>query len=74
MVKMMQEETKPIFLVDYDWSVQDNDLVLDPHLRTASFGWKTGDYFQLRVVNGKKTLVKVESVEVFLDGVKVNGN
>ena len=74
MVKMMQDEIKPLFLVDYDWAIEDgSDLVLDSQLRTDSFGWKTGDYFQFKIENGKKRLVKIDPVELFSKGVKVNG-
>lgn len=74
MVKTMQDVTKPIFLVDYSWAVEEGgDLRLDPQLHTDSLGWKTGDYFQLKIVDGKKKLVKVDDLELFSNGAKVNG-
>ena len=69
----MQDEIKPIFLVDYDWSVLNSDLILDPQLRTDSFGWNIGDHFQFKIINGKRALVKVDPIELFIDGVNVNG-
>ena len=73
MERTMQDEIKPIFLLEYDWSVLDGDLILDSQLRTDSFGWRIGDHFQLKILNGKQALVKVDPIELFIDGVNVNG-
>ena len=73
MVKTMPAEIKPLLLVDYDWKIENEDLVLDSLLRTDNFGWRVGDYFQFRIVDGKQTLVKVDPVELFSNGAKVNG-
>lgn len=72
MVNLMQDATKRIFLADYDWSIENGDLVLDSQLNTDQFGWTNGDYFQFKNVNGKKHLVKVDPLELFLDGATLN--
>jgi anaerobic selenocysteine-containing dehydrogenase len=55
---------------DYDWDLEPNRIVLDAELDIDKLGWRSGDYFQVKNVNGRAMLVKVDPLEKFLrDGV-----
>ena len=58
-----------VFLADYIFTIDNNDLVMDPELNLEQYGWNPGDFF--RYENNR--LVKVDSVELFLKGAKLNG-
>jgi len=45
---------------DYDWDLSPNGIILDPELNIDRLGWHGGDYFQLKNVNGRAMLVKVD--------------
>jgi anaerobic selenocysteine-containing dehydrogenase len=56
--------------VDYTWDLEPNRIVLDAELDIDKLGWHSGDYFQVKNVNGRAMLVKVDPLEKFLrDGV-----
>ncbi|CAB4124872.1 hypothetical protein UFOVP181_138 [uncultured Caudovirales phage] len=57
---------------DYDWDVDTQGIVLDPELNIDRFGWQAGDCFKLINVNGTAMLRKLEAVEQFAKGYRVN--
>jgi hypothetical protein len=55
---------------DYEWDLEPNRILLDSELNIDKLGWQSGDYFQVKNVNGRVMLVKVDPLEKFLrDGV-----
>jgi anaerobic selenocysteine-containing dehydrogenase len=59
---------------DYDWDLEPNRILLDEELDIGKLGWKGGDYFRITNKNGRAMLVKVDPVEAFIKGHKVNIN
>ena len=57
---------------DYDWDLDPNRILLDAELNTDKLGYKHGDLFKFINVNGRQMLVKVDPVEAFARGYKVN--
>jgi anaerobic selenocysteine-containing dehydrogenase len=56
---------------DYDWDLEPNRILLDAELDVDKLGWQAGDYFQVKNVNGRAMLVKVDPLIKFLnDGEK----
>jgi hypothetical protein len=56
---------------DYDWDLEPNRILLDAELDIDKLGWRGGDYFQVKNVNGRAMLVKVDPLIKFLrDGEK----
>ena len=60
---------KRIFFADYTFTLENDDLVIDPELNLEKHGWTDGDYFRYE----QNRLIKVDPVELFSKGVKVNG-
>jgi hypothetical protein len=57
--------------VDYAWDLEPNRILLDAELNVDALGWRAGDYFQIKNVNGRAMLVKVDPLVKFLkDGEK----
>jgi hypothetical protein len=55
---------------DYDWDLEPHRILLDAELNVDKLGWKAGDYFQVKNINGRAMLIKVDPLEKFLrDGV-----
>ena len=59
---------------DYDWDLEPNRILLDEELDIDKLGWKGGDCFKVTNINGRAMLVKLEAVEQFVKGHKVNCN
>lgn len=57
---------------DYDWDCSPQGIILDEEFNSDKLGWKGGDYFKLVNVNGRQMLVKVDPLEAFIKGYKVN--
>jgi hypothetical protein len=57
---------------DYDWDLENWGIKFDPELDIDKLGWKGGDYFKITNINGQAMLVKVDALEMFLQGKKVN--
>jgi hypothetical protein len=56
---------------DYEWDLEPNRILLDAELNVDKLGWQAGDYFQVKNVNGRAMLVKVDPLIKFLkDGEK----
>jgi hypothetical protein len=51
---------------DYEWDLEPNRILLDSELNIDKLGWQSGDYFQVKNVNGRVMLVKVDPLEKFL--------
>jgi hypothetical protein len=56
---------------DYDWDLEPGYIKFDSELNIDKLGWRNGDYFQVKNVNGQAMLVKVDPLTKFLkDGEK----
>ena len=58
---------------DYEWDLEPNCILLDPELNIDNLGWKGGDCFKIVNRDGRAMLVKLEAVEQFNKGHRVNG-
>ena len=59
---------------DYEWDLEPHCIFLDPELDINKLGWKGGDCFKVTNINGRAMLVKLDPVEQFAKGHKVNCN
>jgi hypothetical protein len=59
---------------DYEWDLEPNRILLDQELDIDKLGWRHGDCFKVANVNGRAMLVKLDAVEQFARGHKVNSN
>ena len=59
---------------DYDWDLNPWGIKFDPELNIDNLGWQAGDCFKIKNVDGQAMLVKLDSVEQFVRGQKVNCN
>ena len=59
---------------DYEWDLEPHRILLDAELDLDKLGWRHGDCFKVINRNGRAMLVKMESVEQFAQGHKVNGD
>jgi len=59
---------------DYEWDLGPYGIILDQELNTDNLGWQGGDYFKLVNINGTQLLKKVDPIEVFAKGHKVNSD
>ena len=57
---------------DYDWDLSPDGIILDEELNIDKLGWKGGDCFKFVNRNGRAMLVKLEAVEQFVKGHRVN--
>jgi hypothetical protein len=51
---------------DYEWDLEPHRILLDEELNVDALGWRGGDYFQVKNVNGRVMLVKVDPIVKFL--------
>ena len=51
---------------DYEWDLEPNRILLDEELNVDKLGWRSGDYFRVKNVNGRVMLVKVDPLVKFL--------
>jgi len=59
---------------DYTWDLEPEYIKFDPELNIDKLGWKHGDCFKIINVNGSAMMVKLDPVEQFTRGHKVNCN
>ena len=59
---------------DYDWDLEPEYIKFDPELNIDKLGWQAGDCFKIVNFNGQAMLVKLDAVEQFIKGHKVNCN
>lgn len=57
---------------DYNWDLSPDRIILDEELDIDKLGWKGGDCFKVVNRNGRAMLVKLEAVEQFVRGYRVN--
>jgi len=55
---------------DYDWDLRKDKIVLDREINIDKLEWRAGDLFEVRNVNGRVELVKVDPVVKFFKGYK----
>lgn len=56
--------------VDYEWDLHKDRIVLDRELDIDKLGWTAGDHFEVKNINGRMILEKVDPVVKFLKGYK----
>lgn len=61
-----------MYYLDYAWDLSPRGIIFDEELNIDKLGWKHGDCFKVTNVNGRAMLVKMESVEQFSRGHRVN--
>jgi len=59
---------------DYEWDLEPEYIKFDKELDIDKLGWKGGDIFKIINRNGQAMLVKLDPVEQFVKGHKVNCN
>jgi hypothetical protein len=57
---------------DYEWDLDPERILIDSELNTDKLGYKHGDVFKFINMNGRQMLVKLDPVEQFIRGYKVN--
>jgi hypothetical protein len=57
---------------DYHWDLHPDRIILDEELNTDRLGWRGGDMFKFVNINGRQMLIKIDPVEQFAKGYKVN--
>jgi hypothetical protein len=62
-----------MIVCDYEWVLRSDKIIFDRELNIDQFGWKAGDCFKIKNIDGQAMLVKLEEVEQFAKGHKVNG-
>ena len=58
--------------IDYSWDLEPNRILFDEELNIDKLGWKHGDCFKVTNIDGRAMLVKMDPVEQFAKGYKVN--
>jgi hypothetical protein len=58
---------------DYEWDLGEYGIIFDPELDIDALEWKHGDCFKIVNINGRAMLIKLDTVEQFTKGYKVNG-
>jgi hypothetical protein len=59
---------------DYTWDLEPHRILFDEELDIDKLNWKSGDCFKIKNINGRAMLVKLDPVEQFVRGHKVNTN
>jgi hypothetical protein len=57
---------------DYHWDLNPWGIKFDEELNIDKLGWRHGDCFKITNINGQAMLVKLDPVEQFAKGYKVN--
>ena len=57
---------------DYEWDLDSQRILMDKELNTDKLGYKHGDVFKFVNVDGRQMLVKLDPLEQFIKGHKVN--
>jgi len=55
---------------DYDWDLQKDKIVLDREINIDKLEWQAGDHFEVRKIDGRIELVRVDTVVKFVKGYK----
>ena len=56
--------------LDYEWDLRKDRIILDREINIDKLGWKAGDHFEVRNIDGRVELVKVEPLLKFIKGYK----
>ena len=56
--------------VDYDWDLHKDKIILDRNLNIDKLEWQAGDHFEVKNIDGRVELVKVDPVVKFVKGYK----
>jgi len=59
---------------DYEWDLDPERILIDSELNTDKLGYRHGDVFKFINIDGRQMLVKLDPVEQFVRGHKVNSN
>ena len=59
---------------DYEWDLDSQRILMDRELNTDKLGYKHGDVFKFINIDGQQMLVKLDPLEQFVKGYKVNCN
>ena len=59
---------------DYEWDLDPRRIIIDRELNTDKLGYKNGDVFKFINIDGQQMLVKLDPLEQFVRGHKVNCN
>ena len=51
---------------DYDWDLHPDRIILDNELNIDKLGWKGGDLFEVKNIDGRAMLVKLDPLMKFL--------
>ena len=54
---------------DYYWDLDEGGISLDEEINIDKLGWKAGDVFQLKNINGRVRLVKLDEFNKFMKGI-----
>jgi len=54
--------------IDFDWDINEQRIRLDNEFNIDKLGWKSGDHFELKNINGQIELVKVDPIVKFVKG------
>jgi hypothetical protein len=57
---------------DYEWDLDPYRILIDSELNTDKLGYKHGDVFKFINIDGQQMLVKLDPLEAFIKGHKVN--
>lgn len=57
---------------DYDWDLDPRKIILDRELNTDKLGYRHGDMFKFVNIDGQQMLIKLDPVEQFVMGYRVN--
>ncbi len=52
--------------IDYTWDLTPTAIILDPELNIDKLGWRAGDCFEVKNINGRAMLVKVDPLIAFV--------
>jgi hypothetical protein len=59
---------------DYTWDLEPHGIIFDDELNISRLGWKPGDCFKIVTCEGHTMMVKMDPIEQFARGYKVNSN
>ena len=68
------EKEKLMLHIDYSWDLHPWGIKFDEELNIDKLGWKNGDMFVIKNIDGQAMLTKVDPVVAFTNGYKVNCN
>jgi hypothetical protein len=51
---------------DYEWDLDENGIIFDKELDIDKLGWRHGDYFRIKNVNGRAMLIKCDPLVKFI--------